>query len=355
MLLGGDMPHAHQVKDHASGLTPVARTRAGGASGTRTGTRTGQGLGRVIGVPGPIRPGVKRPGPALGPALDSPPVPVPATFDPVDEANFLIPIRVHMTSIPLLRFRLLDGLPHGVSSRLGGVSGGKWSSLNLSEGSGDDRERVLENRRRFASSAGVEAAAVTSIHQVHSATVRVVGPAERGTGYVGGPPRLPDGDGLVTRTPGAALVAKSADCPLVLLADRTAGVVGVVHAGWRGTLEGIVPAGVRTMRELGADPARIVAGLAPCAGPCCYEVKGDVIAKFLAAWPHSYRFLETRENRRFLDLRAAIREQLAAAGVAPDRVETAEACTICDPERRFYSYRRDGPGCGHQGAMIGLP
>lgn len=259
-----------------------------------------------------------------------------------------------MSTIPLLRFRLFDGLPHGVSTRAGGVSEGKWSSLNLSEGSGDDRERVRENRRRFSSAAGVDAAGVTSVHQVHSTTVRLVGPDERGAGCVDDRPRLPDGDGLVTRTPGTALVAKSADCPLVVLADRTAGVVGIVHAGWRGTLAGIVPAGVKAMRESGADPGRIVAGLAPCAGPCCYEVKGDVIAKFLAAWPHSYRFFATRENRRFLDLRSAIREQLAAAGIPADRIETAEACTICDPEKRFYSFRRDGAGCGHQGAIIGL-
>ena len=237
-------------------------------------------------------------------------------------------------SLPVLTSRLLDGLPgvrHAFFTREGGVSAGLYASLNLGRGSRDDRVAVAENRRRAAAHLQVKEPALLACYQIHSArTVE----ADRPWGD-----HRPEGDAVVTTTPGLACGALSADCAPILLADVQAGVVGAAHAGWKGALGGVVLSAVNAMTRLGADTSRIVAAVGPCIGPQSYEVGPEFHARFEAEVPGGGRFFRPAHapNKHLFDLPAFVLQRLAEAGVAD--AEWIGADTLAD-ERRFFSNRR---------------
>ncbi|WP_420455924.1 polyphenol oxidase family protein [Rubrivirga sp.] len=178
--------------------------------------------------------------------------------------------------------------------------------------------------------------AVASVGQVHGADVAVVQE----------PGHVPEHDGLVTDRPGLALSVVAADCAVVLLADAEAGVVGACHSGWRGTVAGIVGETVWAMRELGAEPGRTQAYLAPCISTAAFEVGEEVASQFDPAvvmrrpeWP-----------RPHVDLRSDLVRQLSEAGVG--RTEVAPGCTVSDG--RFYSYRGEAGTTGRMLGFVGL-
>ncbi len=213
------------------------------------------------------------------------------------------------------------------TTRRGGVSEGVYESLNLTAGTGDDPQRVDENRRRACAAAGVDAERLSFNRQVHTAEVHEAGAQRRG-----GP-----GDGLWTDVPGVPMLALTADC-LPIAVARTCGTraLAVLHAGWRGLSGGIVAIGVA---KLGDGPKAAVVG--PAIGPCCYEVGEEVSARF-------DRDL-TADGR--LDLRRAAERALRAAGV--ERVDHVDLCTCCHP-KLFFSHRRDGLPRGAQGVIGAL-
>jgi YfiH family protein len=156
---------------------------------------------------------------------------------------------------------------------------------------------------------------------------------------------------MITQEKGVFLAAMGADCALVLLYDPAAGAVGIVHAGWRGTVLGIVEQGVRKMRrEFGCDPAKIIAGIGPSIGPCCYEVGNDVKEAALAG--RGIEEVSPRAGKLFFDLRKANVDQLLAQGVPRGNIEVADICTSCAHDR-FFSYRRDGPTGGRACGIVG--
>jgi YfiH family protein len=222
------------------------------------------------------------------------------------------------------------GVRHGFFTRQGGVSSGLYSSLNAGRGSRDDPAAVAENRRRVAAAMGVEAGALLSCYQVHSAIALTAdGPW--------GDDR-PEADAVVTRTPGLACSALAADCAPVLLADREAGVVGAAHAGWRGALGGVVQAAVTAMSDLGARPDRIVAAVGPCIGPESYEVGPDFLEAFSAGAPGAERFFRPAAgDRRLFDLPGFVLDRLEQAGVASR--EWIGRDTVAE-EALFFSNRR---------------
>lgn len=213
------------------------------------------------------------------------------------------------------------------TTRRGGVSEGVYESLNLTAGTGDDPQRVDENRRRACAAAGVDAERLSFNRQVHTAEVHEAGAQRRG-----GP-----GDGLWTDVPGVPMLALTADC-LPIAVARTCGTraLAVLHAGWRGLSGGIVAIGVA---KLGDGPKAAFVG--PAIGPCCYEVGEEVSARF-------DRDL-TADGR--LDLRRAAERALRAAGV--ERVDHVDLCTCCHP-KLFFSHRRDGLPRGAQGVIGAL-
>src|SRR5476651_1260925 len=151
----------------------------------------------------------------------------------------------------------LDGVKHRFFTRRGGVSEGLYSSLNCGYGSGDSPDNVRENRRRVAATFALAEPDLLTLHQIHSTDVLTVG-AERWTS-----PGAPKADALVTDRPGVVLGVMAADCAPVLLADRSAGVIGAAHAGWKGALSGVVQATIAAMEKLGARREQVRAVVGP--------------------------------------------------------------------------------------------
>jgi len=164
-----------------------------------------------------------------------------------------------------------------------------------------------------------------------------------------------EGDGLVTDTPGLGVMALGADCPLILAADASGLAVGVAHASWRGTVASVATRLIETLAaEFGSRPSRVIACICPSAGPCCYEVGGEVLdAAVRGLGLGAERFFRARPGGKFLfDLWLANRDQLLRAGLPRRNVHTAGLCTICRNDL-FPSHRREGPSAGRFAAVIG--
>lgn len=213
------------------------------------------------------------------------------------------------------------------STRVGGVSEGPYASLNLGRMTGDDVARVDENRRRLCAEIGTEPGRLALNRQIHSSLVH------RATAGARGEP----GDGLWTDEPGLPVLAFAADCvPIALVRSDDRPAVAVLHAGWRGLLDGVVTAGAEALG------GQMSACIGPAIGPCCYEVGPEVAEPFAAA------FGEDVLAERNLDLWMSAERALRAAGV--DHVELVDLCTACNPEL-FFSHRRDGKPRGVQGVI----
>jgi polyphenol oxidase len=212
------------------------------------------------------------------------------------------------------------------STRLGGVSEGPFASLNLGKLTLDREEHVEENRRRLCAQIGADVASLALNRQQHSA---VVNRATAGS-------RDKPGDGLWTDEPGVALLKLTADCvPIALVREDRPGLA-LLHAGWRGLLEGIADAGVAAV---GGKPR---AAVGPAIGPCCYEVGPEV------AEPFRLRFGADVVRGRMLDLWTAAERALGEAGVP--KVERFDICTSCNPDL-FFSHRREVGVTGRQGVI----
>lgn len=209
----------------------------------------------------------------------------------------------------------LPGIRHAFCGKAGGASGGIYASLNCGLGSDDDGAAVTENRARVAALMGVQPGRLLTVHQCHSAdVVTVTNPWEAGA-------PLPRVDGMVTRIPGIALGALAADCAPVLLADSKAGVIGAVHAGWKGAIGGVTDSAIAAMEALGAQRRDIVTCVGPCIGPDQYEVGPEFEQSFLAEDPANARFFRpgTREDHPLFDLPGYVVARLERAGVGAAR------------------------------------
>lgn len=224
------------------------------------------------------------------------------------------------------------GVRHGFFTRAGGVSAGDFASLNCGYGSGDDADRVSENRRRVRAAILDDSGSLVTAYQKHTADALIVREAWS-------PEHAPVGDALVTDRPGVALSILTADCAPVLLADSGAGVIGAAHAGWRGAFDGVIESTLTRMVELGARIDRIAAAVGPCIGKDSYEVGPEFKARFVAADATDADLFapSRREGHAMFDLTAYIERRLARAGVA--RVGRSGGDTCADGEL-FFSYRR---------------
>ena len=248
---------------------------------------------------------------------------------------------------------VLDGVRHGFSTRLGGVSPAPWNSLNLRTGCGDSQENLAENYRRLCAVIGADHRRVVLAKQVHETTVRACTALDAGKGLWS--ERDYTADALVTNEPGLPLAVFSADCGILLLHDPEAGCIGAIHAGWRGCAGGIVEKTVQTLVRLyGADPRHIRAAIGPCIGKCCFETDGDVPAAMRAALgTEAETYLERRGTKYHVDLAGLNRQWLLHAGLTPEHIELCGLCTACRPDL-FWSHRKMGEARGVQGAVITL-
>jgi YfiH family protein len=256
--------------------------------------------------------------------------------------------RLRLNGVVIYRFEGLDGidgLVHAVLTRIGGVSTGPFSTLNLGHTVGDDLAAVRENHRRALEPLGVDPAHVVSPWQVHGSRVEVVDMDQLGA-------ICPETDALVSATPGVPLMMRFGDCAPVLLFDPARRVVGMAHAGWRGVVVNVIEASIRTMVEcLGCKPSDIWAGIGPTIGPCCYEVGADVADEIAAACPVDAGVIRRVDGSVYADLPLAVEAQLRAVGV--DQVEQSNLCTACRVEE-FFSHRGENGRTGRFGIVMGL-
>jgi YfiH family protein len=235
------------------------------------------------------------------------------------------------------------GVRHGFSTRRGGVSEGRYATLNVGAKWGDDPAKVEHNRKRLAAAGGFRWESLFTAKQVHGARVAVVvAGVERD--------RVADteADALVSVVKGSAVGVYTADCVPILYADDE-GRVAAVHAGWRGTVKGVAQAAVEALVSVGAHRERIRAALGPSICARCFEVGDEVAAEFDALVPSSV--IRTAGAKPHVDLHLANKLLLLAAGLREDRVDAAPPCTMHEPER-FFSFRRDGGQIGQQLSFV---
>lgn len=238
-------------------------------------------------------------------------------------------------------------LKHGIFTRHGGVSPAPWQGLNLGGTVGDAPAAVQENNRRMLHSLSLQDSAVCTVWQVHGVdTVIANSPA---------PSRkwLNRADAMVTAQRGTTLSMRFADCVPILLYDPHAEVVGMVHAGWRGTLEGAQLSAVQTMVEaFGCLPANIQAGIGPSIGPDCYQVGEEVVAAAQELFPSLEGIIRRAEDgSAYLNLWEANRRLLQQAGL--EQIEVAAICTATNTAE-FFSHRAEQGKTGRFGALIAL-
>ena len=240
-------------------------------------------------------------------------------------------------------------VPHGFTTRLGGVSEGHLSSLNIGMHRGDKPENVTENYRRLAQTIGFFSEKLVLANQIHTDAVRVV----TETDCLGSLSHrdYPECDGLVTNTPGIALTVFTADCTPILLHDPVTGAVGAVHAGWRGTALGISKKAVDTMvSAFGCQRPDICAAIGPNIGPCCFETDSDVPEAMLAALGEEAKpFIRAGKSKFHVDLKQINALWLRRSGVT--NITISEHCTACSPAL-FWSHRVTKGIRGSQGAII---
>lgn len=250
-----------------------------------------------------------------------------------------------------LEYLAAEGImvPHGFTTRLGGVSQGTLSSLNIGIHRGDRWENVLKNYEILGNALGFNPKNLVLSHQTHTDIVLTVGEGEAGSGLFA--PELPECDGLITNEPGVALAIFTADCTPILLHDPVTGAVGAVHAGWRGTAASIAGKAVAAMtREFGAQPRNIRAAIGPNIGVCCFETDRDVPEAMLAAFGEEARpFLFPKGDKYYANLKEINALVLRRAGV--QHIEISTECTVCQCHR-FWSHRVTKGERGSQGAII---
>lgn len=250
-----------------------------------------------------------------------------------------------------LEYLTAEGIcvPHGFTTRYGGVSEGILDSLNLGLHRGDLPENVEENYRRLGAALGFNTRKLVLTNQIHTDIVRVV--TEKDCLGSLSHREYPSCDGLVTNTPEVALMVFTADCTPILFYDPVSGAVGAAHAGWRGTAAGIAAKTVETMvSAFGSRPENIRAAIGPNIGQCCFETDRDVPDAMLATLGETaVPYIRAAGEKFFVDLKGLNALWLRRSGVG--MIEITDACTACS-HNRFWSHRVTRGQRGSQGAVI---
>ncbi len=219
-----------------------------------------------------------------------------------------------------------------------------YSGFNVCDYTGDKPEHIADCRNLLCADLGITPDRLILPRQTHSASVAVI--------HDGTVPSLDGIDALVTDTPGIALCINTADCAPILLADSQAGVIAAVHSGWRGTLARISAAAVKAMTELGAEPSRIKAMIAPSICIWCYEVGKDVADLFIKEFTYSPELIDNSLDRPHISLSAAVTITLTQAGIKEENIDMTDFCTHCNDE--FFSARKLGTHSGRMASVIML-
>jgi YfiH family protein len=256
--------------------------------------------------------------------------------------------KIEHDDLSFYQFDLWPDLTHGIFTRNGGMSSKPWSSLNVGGNVGDDPKAVRRNHELVYAALGLSERRACTVWQVHSADVVMV------TGPVLGRRWLALADGMITDRPDTPLAMRYADCTPLLFRDRTKGVIGIAHAGWRGTVQGVARQMVEAMTQAyGCKPSDIQAGIGPSIGPERYQVGDDVVDSVHAYFGTTEGLIRYHpsDHTAYFDLWAANRLDLERAGV--EQIEVAGLCTAQRTDE-FFSHRAENGRTGRFGAVLSL-
>ena len=270
-----------------------------------------------------------------------------------NESRMHVNTREGVTYLTYPEFDRLPGFVHAFSTRLGGVSEGIYSSMNLSFTRGDKDEAVRENYRRLADAVGFKMEDIVTSDQTHTANVRLVTEEDRGNGITK-PRPYTDVDGMITNVPGLVLATFYADCVPLYFIDPVHRAIGLSHSGWRGTVAGMAACMVLYMQEhFHSRPEELVTAIGPSICADCYEIGEDVAEQFRGHFPEKVLQKGKTPGKYQLDLWQANRSILLNAGVLPEHIAVTDVCTCHNPEYLF-SHRASHGQRGNLAAFLML-
>lgn len=247
-----------------------------------------------------------------------------------------------------------EDIVFGFNTRKGGVSSGMYESMNLSLTLPDDPKKVRKNYERWLQSLGISPRDTVIGLQTHTNHVERVDETNKGQGLFR--KRMKDVDGLVTNVPGVALITYHADCTPVYLYDPVKKAIGMVHAGWRGTVQEIAGVAVRKMQaEFGSNPSDMVAMIGPCISKEHFECDRDVVDAVQSMSVNAEEMISYDEVKQkyHVSIAGVNRLVLQAAGIPKENIDMQDICTYGNPEL-YYSHRRDGKQRGGHCALLML-
>lgn len=254
-----------------------------------------------------------------------------------------------VNGISLYQFESFNELPiqHAFFGRKGGVSLAHYESLNQGNTVGESRENIIENRRRSFEAIQRPVESIFDVWQVHGTTI-----------LCSEAPRPLDephqkADAVFTQNPEVTLFMRFADCVPIMLFDPITKTVGIIHAGWQGTVKKIVSVAIETIREhYQVDPANLFAGIGPSIGKCHYQVGNEVVEAVNNSFgSHADALIEFREGKSYFDLWKANEILLKTAGVS--KIQVAEICTACHTDE-FFSHRAEKGSTGRFAGALHL-
>ncbi len=213
------------------------------------------------------------------------------------------------------------------TDRHGGVSKGIYKSLNISPNVGDNIRNIVQNRQIIANKESFLVENMVYMKQIHSNNVKIIQ-----NSFIN---EIKNCDGIVTKKRKIPLMTMAADCAPILLYDRKRFVIAALHSGRVGTYKNIARECIKKMQdEFDCDTNEIMVEVGPSIGACCYEIGENL------ALDYDKKYLQTRKDRYFLDLKMMLKDEFLGCGIKEDNLNISQICTCCDKD--YFSYRRDG-------------
>ena len=253
--------------------------------------------------------------------------------------------------VPYLTYKALQDISfinHAFSTKLGGVSTGEFTSMNLAFNRGDDIDAVTENYKRFCKATGFDFDTLVASAQGHNTVVRKVTKEDCGIGITK-PRDIQSVDALVTNQPNVTLVTYYADCTPIFFVDKVKKVIALAHAGWRGTVGKICKNVIDTMvNDYNCNTADIICCVGPAISKCCYEIDKTCYDEFVKSQLDIEKIMTDKSNGKYMaDLLETNRQILISSGVPKENIIISDVCTKCNSEL-LWSHRATN---GHRGTM----
>lgn len=264
-------------------------------------------------------------------------------------------VLMHIDTTPYIDFTLFRDFPFlvsGFSTRLGGVSKGIFSSMNLGFNRGDSEENVRENYHRICKSIGICENDLVCNDQVHKTGIRIATEKDRGMGY-NRVRTFSETDAQITNVPNVPLVVYGADCVPLFFVDPVKKAIAVAHAGWRGTAGKIASKTVQKLTEVyGCHPGDICVVIGPSICSDCYEVGEEVASQFLQLSGQNAAVVRPSktEGKYLLNLWEANKIVLFESGIKEEHISVSGLCTMCRQDL-FFSHRAT---LGKRGSQAGF-